>query len=197
MSDSNISFTYIFIIICVCFGSSTSAQITVINSSFEDTPSDATIPQGWHACEERTTPDIFPGFWGVYTEPDEGETYVGIITRENSTFESFGQRLSAPVKKNECHEFYISLAHSDVYAGYNEAISLHIYLGDNKCDEDQLIFSSPIIKHTEWEVYKVKFKPKSEYQYIILKAFIKKGNFSHKGNILIDNMTSIKPCGQV
>ena len=55
------------------------------NASFEGEPQDATVPIGWLACEPFTTPDILPGFWGIFQEASEGETYVGLITRENGT----------------------------------------------------------------------------------------------------------------
>ena len=69
-----------------------SSQIYLTNASFEGEPQDATVPTGWFACELGTTPDILPGFWGVYSESSEGETYLGLITREDGTFESIGQR---------------------------------------------------------------------------------------------------------
>lgn len=52
-----------------------SGQIFLINPSFEgDEPQDATVPAGWHACKEGTTPDILSaGVWGVFTEPSEGK----------------------------------------------------------------------------------------------------------------------------
>src|SRR5689334_15278944 len=53
-----------------------SQVIELFNPSFEDTPQDATMPQGWTGCKEGTTPDILPGFWGVYTPPSDGQTYV-------------------------------------------------------------------------------------------------------------------------
>jgi hypothetical protein len=49
--------------------------IELFNPSFEEEAQDATTPQGWSACKEGTTPDILPGFWGVYTMPSDGETY--------------------------------------------------------------------------------------------------------------------------
>ena len=60
-------------------------HITILNSSFEGEPADATVPQGWMACQEGTTPDILPGYWGVYTYPANGDTYLGLITRGNGT----------------------------------------------------------------------------------------------------------------
>ena len=171
------------------------AQITVINPSFEDKPADATTPQGWSPCDELTTPDILPGFWGVYNEPSHGDTYVGIITRENGTFESFGQRLSQSVKPKLCYKTSIDLAHSVIYSGYNKPIKLRIYLGSSKCDKEQLIFESKDVKKMNWETYPFSFYPEKEYQYIILEAFYKEGPFSHKGNILMDNLRPIERCG--
>ena len=171
------------------------AQITVINPSFEDEPADATTPQGWSPCDDMTTPDIFPGFWGVYNEPNHGESYVGIITRENGTFESFGQRLSGTLKTKTCYKSEIDLAHSIIYSGYNRPIKLRIYLGKSMCSRDQLIFESPSIKHMNWKTFKFSFYPESDYDYIILEAYYKDGPFSHKGNILIDNLRPILRCG--
>ncbi len=185
----------ILIIICLGTVGFCNAQITVINPSFEDEPADATTPQGWLPCELNTTPDIFPGFWGVYNEPSHGETYVGIITRENGTFESFGQRLSGTLKANSCYYSEIDLAHSIIYSGYNKPIQLRIYLGKDKCSKDQMIFESPVIKHMQWKTFRFDFNPKEAYEYIILEAYYMDGPFSHKGNILIDNLRPILRCG--
>ena len=69
------------------------------NASFEGVPQDATTPSGWQECELGTTPDILPGFWNVYTEASDGETFIGLITRDDGSFESIGQRLSSPLKE--------------------------------------------------------------------------------------------------
>jgi len=43
------------------------SQITVTNAGFDDTPSDATVPQGWSACAWLTTSDILSGYYtGLY-----------------------------------------------------------------------------------------------------------------------------------
>lgn len=170
-------------------------QITVTNPSFEDEPSDATTPQGWLPCDDMTTPDIFPGFWGVYNEPSHGKTYVGIITRENGTFESFGQRLSQTLKEKSCYFSEIDLAHSIIYSGYNKPIKLRIYLGNESCSKDQLIYESPFINHMNWKTFKFSFNPEKDYNYIIFEAYYQEGKFSHKGNILLDNLRPFLKCG--
>lgn len=173
---------------------SASAQITMINPGMEDTPSDATVPQGWSPCAWLTTPDILPGYWGVYTEPHEGDTYAGIITRENGSFESFGQRLSEPLQKEICYQMSLQLAHSKVYAGYGRPIKLRISISDELCGATEVIYISPLISHEDWSTYTFTFTPKKNAQYIMLEAFHKDGSFSYKGNILIDGISAIFPC---
>lgn len=171
-------------------------QVYLVNPSFEgDEPQDATVPAGWHFCKEGTTPDILPGVWGVYNEPADGETFVGLITRADGTWENIGQRLSAPLASRECYSISLDLAHSNVYAGYNKAVKLRIWGGKTKCAKDQLLAESGFINHSDWETYTFQFVPKAPLNYIILEAFYTEGRtFSHKGNILIDNVRPIKVC---
>lgn len=170
------------------------AQITVINPGLEDSPSDATVPQGWSPCAWLTTPDILPGYWGVYKEAYEGDTYAGIITRENGTFESFGQRLSAPLTTDICYQMNIQLAYSKIYAGYGRPIKLRISISDELCGESQVIFTSPLIDHEDWRKYTFTFTPNKKSQYIMLEAYHIDGKFSYKGNILLDGLSAIFPC---
>jgi hypothetical protein len=170
------------------------SQIHLNNPSFEDEPADATIPMGWFGCQRGTTPEIMPGFWGVYDDASEGDTYVGIITRENGTFESIGQRLSEKLKKDNCYQFSLELSHSKFYSGYNGVIRLRIWIGSEKCEKTQLIYQSEPIESSEWETYVVKFTAKNDSNYITMEAFYKENPFSFKGNILIDNISPIFAC---
>jgi len=187
----------VFILISLCLSYLTYGQINLNNPSFEDTPSDATTPMGWFECEEHTTPDILPGYWGVYNEASEGETFVGMITRENGTFESIGQRTSEIMHKDNCYSFSIDLAHSKSYSGYNKAIKLRIWIADKKCGTQQMVFESELIENLEWESHQIKFIPENDARYIIIEAFYKEGWFKRKGNILIDHITAIRNCNRV
>lgn len=181
--------------VIVLFSLDLGAQaIELSNPSFEGEPRDATVPQGWLACKEGTTPDILPGYWGVYMEPSDGDTYVGLITRENNTWESIGQRLTAPLKKGDCYSFSLDLAHADTYSGYGGPLKVRIYISKLKCQKDQLIFESPLIEHTDWQSYRVKFTPNNEYRYILIEAFHSEDPFQYKGNVLIDRIRPIVAC---
>jgi len=185
----------ILLFLCLCFSLSLFSQgIELFNPSFEDTPQDAIMPQGWTGCKEGTTPDILPGFWGVYTPPSDGQTYVGLITRLNSSWESIGQRLPAPLMKGTCYDWYIDLSHSDTYSGYNGPIKLRVWIAKLKCQKDQLIYESPLIDHLDWKTFRIKFTPNDEYRYILLEAYYSDPPFEYQGNILIDYLREIRVC---
>jgi hypothetical protein len=172
------------------------SQARLMNPSFEgDKPQDACVPAGWHICKAGSTPDILPGVWGVYTEPSDGNTFVGLITRSDGTWESIGQRLSGPLSPNECYALSLDLAYSRSYAGYNKPVKLRVWGGKSKCARSQVIAESGIIDHTDWETYTFQFVPNETIQYIIVEAFHSDdAQFSHQGNILIDNIRPIKVC---
>ncbi len=170
--------------------------IKLQNASFEGKPQDATTPVGWHPCELLTTPDILPGIWGVTNEPSEGETFVGIITRPNNTFESIGQRLTAPLQPGECYSFTVDVAHSKAYLGYNRAIKLRVWGGTEKCDKDLLVGKTGFVEDEEWETISFEILPTAgnPINYLIFEAFYTDEEFSRKGNVLLDNISVIKKC---
>jgi len=174
---------------------SLSAQVELDNPSFEGEPEDATMPSGWWQCKPGTTPDILPGSWGVYNEPSEGETFMGLITRPDKTWESIGQRLSKPFDKGSCYSTSVDLAHSKTYTGYNQPIKLRIWAGKNRCGRDQLLWESKVITHSQWETYNFFFTAKGTYNYIIFEAYFPNDKVvPYKGNILIDNVEEFVVC---
>jgi hypothetical protein len=166
------------------------------NPSFEgDEPQDATVPASWHPCQEGTTPDILPGVWGVYLEPADGETFVGLITRSDGTWESIGQRLSGPLQPKECYNFQIDLATATTYAGYNQPVKLRVWGGASKCSADQLLAETNYIDHADWETYKLMLIPKTTIHYLILEAYHgSPDDTQRKGNVILDNIQPIQKC---
>lgn len=169
----------------------------LVNSSFEGEPQDAFIPVGWHKCSPNTTPDILPGIWGVYKEAADGETFMGLITRSEGSFESIGQRMPLELEIDQCYKFSIFIAHSDTYAGFNDTIRFRIWGGEDKCRRTQLIYESDVIKHTNWKQYLIEFTPETELNYIIIEAAFPKGRDDKRGNIIFDRIDDIRKCDQV
>lgn len=193
---NDVNLTIILSFLFVSFSITSTTAQSLNNPSFEDEPSDATVPMGWFPCAKHTTPDILPGYWGVYEDASDGETFVGLITRENSTYESIGQRISKPLKANNCYAISMDLAHSNHYSGYNQPLGLRVYVSDEKCDDQQLVKEIEAISHEEWKTYKLDFYTESAVKYILIEAFYKDGRFSHKGNILIDNIKAFFDCSK-
>jgi len=183
-------------IILILFSHSLCGQIIIDNGSFEGTPADATMPAGWFAGEKGTTPDILPGYWGVYNESEDGETFVGLITRQDGSFESISQRLPDKLEKGTCYSLSFFLSFSDNYTGYNAPIHLRVWVASKKNKRQQLVFKSPKISSTDWEKFTLEFSPEEDMYYIILEAHISDKKKSHKGNILIDNMSPIFRCNR-
>jgi len=181
-----------FLIIALLAIGQITAQHSVINSSFEGEPQDATVPQGWLICAPGSTPDILPGVWGVYNDVVDGNTFIGLITRPDGSFESIGQRLSEPLVSGKCYETSIMLAHSTTYTGYNNPIKLRIWLGTSHCDKVQLILESDFIESQDWIPHKVKFTAEKAHVYLILEAYHPHGRI--KGNILLDQLGVIYDC---
>ena len=177
---------------------SVEAQVRIENASFEGNPEDATTPVSWHPCALGTTPDILPGPWGVYQEASEGETYMGLITREDGTYESVGQRLSNPLEGKACYSMRIDLAHSPSYSSYNAPVQLRIWACQTRCSKDQLLQESEVISHQDWETYEFKFSTKNPVNYLLLEAHYvsETGEKGKKGNILIDNISEIRQCSR-
>ncbi len=185
----------IILIASLSFSLSLQAQVNLDNASFEGKPNDAEMPNGWHGCNPGSTPDILPGPWGVALEASNGNTFMGLITRDNGEWESVGQRLKKPLKAKECYAFTLDLAHSRTYNNYNNPIKLKIWGGRTICSKDQLLTESKVISHSDWETYEFFITPEGTINYIIFEAFFGDDQVkSWKGNILIDNCSEIKKC---
>ena len=87
------------------------APIVLTNPSFEDLPKMGETPTGWYNCGKagETPPDVQPGGWTVAKPANHGQTYLGLVVRDNETWEGVGQRLPRPVEAGQCYEFSLDL----------------------------------------------------------------------------------------
>lgn len=175
----------------------TGTLIPFRNPSFEDTPRASASPAGWQSNTPGSTPDIMPGAWGLNLLPQEGNTCVGLITREDGTSEDMGQMLQETLKGGFCYKFSIYLAHSPKYVGYDHPIRIRIWGGSKRGAKEQLLASSPMVDHSDWQNYKFQFIPTSDIRYITFEAYYAPGaSFKYKGNILMDNCSPIEKCNR-
>jgi outer membrane protein OmpA-like peptidoglycan-associated protein len=176
------------------------------NPSFEDLPKCCEAPSAWYDCgkPEESPPDIQPGSFQVTKTPSHGETYVGLVVRDNETNEGVGQRLSRPLEINNCYEFTLDLCRAELYlsmsrttgeeVNYATPAKIRVYGGMGYCDRRELLYETPLITTTRWLTYTFRISPKNgSYAYIMIEAFFKTPTlFPYNGNILMDNASAIK-----
>lgn len=181
--------------------------IQLKNPSFEDLPQGSTIPAGWMPCEMtgETPPDIQPGSFGCTLAPADGKTYLGMVTRDNYTWESVSQELPVPLDSSVCYTFTVQLAISQNYhsisrltgdpANYNRPVVFQLWGGYGHCDERVLLAESPVISHSDWKKYRFitrHLEPKP-LKYLMLQVYYPPGKrcYPTNGNLLVDDLSAI------
>lgn len=171
------------------------SQYIIQNPSFEDKPKASTLPRSWNTCNKGSTPDILPGPWGVEKKAIDGNTFLGLITREDGSYESIGQKLVKPLRANECYTLSVYLSRSNNYTGYNLPLRIRLWGGKTYCGKDQLLAESKAITHTNWVKYEFQIYTKINVHFLLIEACLAPGiSTPYKGNILIDNLSEFIPC---
>jgi len=197
--------------------------IVLKNPSFEDVPHVGgelynRAPKGWYDCGQanETPPDIQPNldpfkepFFGVTTKAYDGETYLGMVVRDNDTYEGVGQRLpqGGALEPGQCYEMSMHLARSDTYVSlgrsegnegkpmnYTEPIKIRIYGANGYCGKTEMLAETELAKNTIWKKNKLRFEPTQRHRFILIQAFYKTPTLlPYNGNVLVDNLSDIVP----
>ncbi len=208
--------------------------IKLVNPSFEDNPHAGTTENnsitGWSDCgrmffKSETPPDIHLGmdrnntkamcFFGVRQPSSDGFTFLGLVVRDNDSYESVTQRLSQPIEGGKCYSFSIDLSRSMSYTSpynslqnpesddnqqnektkpklYTKPVVLRIYGGSTPCGKRELLAESTEVKNAEWQTYEFEFTPNQTHRYFTITAFYKVPVLlPYNGNLLVDNASDI------
>ncbi len=204
--------TLSFLLLIFFFCANAQEEIFLINPSFEDFPKLSHTPANWYNCG-------FPGESQVDTHPVpssefkvdktaiDGETYLGMVTRENETWEAVGQRLSQALIGGKTYSFSIHLARSTTYLSasrhqnisdvskkmnFATPIKLRIWGGNIFCKKVELLAESSLVTDTSWLEFDFVLNPKDDLSYITFEAFYETPAPSpYNGNILLDGASSI------
>ncbi|MEL6718428.1 MAG: hypothetical protein AAFP82_06915, partial [Bacteroidota bacterium] len=196
--------------ILLAFSLPAQRTITLNNPSFEDFPRHSHTPRGWYDCgfPDESPPDIHPEMSGGQFSVDQNaqhqKTYLGMVVRDNETWESVAQRLNVPLQQGQCYDFSIHIARSMFYkslsrvtneeANYATPCKLRIWAGNGYCDRAQLLGESDKIINSRWLKKNFRFKPKADYYYILFEVYFETPVlFPYNGNILLDNASDIVP----
>ncbi|MCB0638581.1 MAG: OmpA family protein, partial [Lewinella sp.] len=177
------------------------------NPSFEDMPRHSHPPRGWSDCgfPGESPPDIQPDYtFQVSWPPAHGSTYLGMVVRDNDTWERVSQALSAPMETGTCYQFSLQMARSNTYVSYSRetgAIAnyitpakLRVWGGFGACDRGELLAESRLVTENAWLEYSFKLEPNANYTHIVLEAFYQTPTlFPYNGNLLLDNCSALMP----
>ena len=169
------------------------------NPSFEDIPNTSTVPKGWkdYGPFSETPPDIQPGMFECTLAPRNGNSYLGLVVRDNDTWESVGQQLHVPLQRDSQYVFTAWLAKSALYmstskttrmpANYATPVVLRIW-GVNSSRDRELLATSPLVTNTQWAKSQLMLQPqKGNWKHLVLEAYYKDSKlFPYNGNLLID-----------
>lgn len=199
--------TLLFCLIWLAIPALAQRTIKLTNPSFEGDPIVSEAPYGWIDCGflDESPPDVQPGGFHVTDPAYDGETYLGLVVRDNSTWEAVGQELSEPLLRGKLYElrlylacapYYISLSRvSSEEVNYNEPIILRVWGSNEKCGDDELLAETQEITDKRWHKYRLKLKPMQldKCRFLKLEAFYK--NFwtlPYNGNLILDNCSLIE-----
>ena len=184
-------------------------EIQLRNPSFEDMPRNSAAPRGWTDCgfPGETPPDVHPDprfEFQVSKQAQHGKTYLGMVTRDNETYESVGQQMTAAFVGGQCYELNLQLARSDTYlsrsqrtklpSNYVTPVVLRVYGGWSVCDRQEKLGQSEIVTNYDWSEYRFKLSPSKPYTHLVFEVYYKpQSMLPYNGNILLDNVKPLKP----
>jgi len=207
------------VLTCLVLGAS-AQDVVIFNNGLEDTPKLGTSlgnvtnrsVDGWLDCgvskfPGESPPDIHPNdYWKVNLKPAQGKSYVGLVVRQNETYESISQGLDVSLKAGQCYKFSIYLTRSDNYWSLTKDLSgkasdkeenyitpavFRLWGGKVYCDQGQLLVESKPIGNSNWIKYDFIIKPATEIKFITYEAFYKTPTyFPYNGHILIDEASN-------
>lgn len=200
----------IFLLALACFLTAAlpaQERISLENPSFEDVPRPGQLPGGWNAVHcgpvDHTPPDIHPNdlppyhFFGVKTRPQDGWTYLGMVTRASGESESVSQKLATPMQEGGRYQFSLYLARSEVYASgsrgevdFSKGALLRIWGGMDACDKAELLALTVPVEYTQWLEYAFTLKPAQPWTHLTLEAWFA-GEETYNGHLLLDNCSEL------
>lgn len=191
--QSNIIY-YALVVLSLCCHVTLRAQ-QLVNPSFEGRTGVAVQPVGWPTYGTASSPDTQPGSWDVTTEASHGNTYISMVCRGYSIYDSYlwescMQRLNNPLIVGETYHYSIDLAHSNTFKAdtilFDRPANLRLW-GMSMTQQKELLWESGSVKNTQWETHYFDVTPTQATEYFILEAYYTEMP-KYCGNILVDNM---------
>jgi hypothetical protein len=188
-------FTCLVLFSLKCLGQD-QAVMPLANPSFEEVPD---WENGWKSCASLP-PVIQPGSFKVESPASDGEAYLALVVRDDNTREAVSQKLPVALREGQVYQLSADLMRSEIFfmeattktqmVNYDTPVILRIWGGNNPCEKQELLHTTPLITTTQWLPYTLALEPQEgDYDYLTLEASHKTAAlFPYNGNLLIDNL---------
>ena len=182
----------------------------IINPSFEMKPhaggSRASYDYflSWDNCNRMYAHSPFDvhaantNYWEVRADPSDGNTFIGMVTREDGSTESISQKLLNPLQMDSCYMFTIDVMVTEKYKShvstraflqnFTNPVSLKIFLANTSCEKETLIYTSRPITSKDWETLEITFTADDDFEYIIFAVDHLLSKEPKNGHVLLDNI---------
>jgi len=195
--------------------------IRIQNPSFEVntvkdsiSKSEILILRGWidFGFSNNSSPTIHSkndNLFRVKKSPVDGAHFIGMVTRQDSTYESFYQKLSKPLLEGKSYEFSIYLCTSSRLKSsvrkkdgendfrvrkFDQGAIFRIQGSNSKSKEFQILAETEIVSNEDWKKFEFVLKPESNYDILILEVFFDLSRSKDpicNANVLLDNCSPI------
>ena len=176
------------------------------NASLEGEARANTAPHDWYYCSfpGESPPDIHPkGLYQVRLPAYDGGTYVGLVCRDNGTFESIGQHLPAPLQAGACYRWGARVARSRRYQAiarsslqpnsFAAPVRLVLYGGQEACSQEATLGRSEPIAFADWSPVVVILRPRVAIEHLRI-GVVPAEEAANNGHVLIDALDPLVPC---
>ncbi|MFK8057602.1 MAG: hypothetical protein AB8F78_15865 [Saprospiraceae bacterium] len=180
------------------------------NPSFEDTPKMGHPPKGWFDCGQ---PDESPvdvhgvgykfesEYFEVVEKAAEGYTFLGMVIRDNGTYEGVSAKLLQPLLKDAAYKLTIMVNQSlnyqsisrttDEPLNYDQPVLFEIWGGYAYCKMTTLIAEYEVKESGNWTELTFHFTPGEDIKFIGLYARHTTEIYDN-GNVLLDDLQIVK-----
>jgi len=180
------------------------SPVAIRNASFELGEAGlAQAPEGWWAWgADLSSPDTFVSGsednpWSVRAVSQDGDRYIGLVTRATGTREAIAQQLDTPIGtgvEGVSFDLWVSLTDTfihnnipvEILKNYAEPVLLKVLVADSEGVEHLVYISEPIAG-AEWQQLSATVPYFGDVSAVILQADYNGGD-KYNGHVLIDNV---------
>jgi len=208
LSDMRILYILLSALLCsASFALSAQKNEYFKNPSFKDTPRMGGAPKWWIGCSFKgeSPVDVHSNkteFFGVKEIAADGKTFLGMVTRDNGTYEGVTTKLKQPLQADSSYKLTIFINRAKTYSSisrandqpvnYDSPTRLEIWAGSDYCKMITLLEEYDSENVDTWTEVTFYFTPDQTYNYLGLYVRHLDEFEDTNGNILLDNITLVR-----